>query len=223
MGSAAEWLAAQRGCSLAQAEVEVRHDLELMRAQFDAVPALLDSIDVRNARFSGVALRRLRYLLHQDRRIESQLEYLVEMLARGCSPAFELEFDLYRCELIGEDFLYRSPRQRVATGPQLLDGLPAASSHEIPSRMAGRIQRRFSRKRVQEYVATLLGDRSHVGIDEVPVTSDEEYLRLLFITQYGLDGRSSFLVVHREGRIRCGPYEYPAGHIARAGAKGREH
>ncbi|MBZ5726798.1 MAG: DUF5716 family protein [Acidobacteriia bacterium] len=221
LNSAAEWLAEQRGLSLAQAAAEVRHDLDLIRSQFDAVPALLDSIDVRNARFSGVALRRLRYLLYQDRLIESQLEYLVEMLVRDSTPTFELDVDLYRCELIGDDFLYRSPRQRVAAGAQLLDVSPAASPHEIRRRMAGRIQRRFSRKRVQEYVTTLLDGRSSIGIDELPVASDEEYLRLLFITQYGLDGRSSFHVVHQEGRLRSGLYEYPAGHIA-AGSKGRE-
>jgi hypothetical protein len=50
--------------------VAITSDLGLLRSQFDAIPHLVEEIDSRNARFSGVALRKIRYLLRQDRRTE---------------------------------------------------------------------------------------------------------------------------------------------------------
>ena len=43
-------------------------------------PQLIDDIDARNARFSGVALRKLMYLLRQDTRTEGQLQRIVDAL-----------------------------------------------------------------------------------------------------------------------------------------------
>lgn len=53
------------------ARATVISDLRLLRTQFDALPSITEEIDARNARFSGVALRKLTYLLRQDRRIET--------------------------------------------------------------------------------------------------------------------------------------------------------
>lgn len=58
------------------------------------------------------------YLLRQDRRTESQLEFIVGALARGEVP--ELEFDVYRCELLSDSFLYTPPKRRPKTEPSLL-------------------------------------------------------------------------------------------------------
>ena len=66
--SAAGWYATQLGLDQGAAVRQVQEDLLLMRMQFETLPEITDDIDARNARFSGVALRKLMYLLRQDRR-----------------------------------------------------------------------------------------------------------------------------------------------------------
>ena len=58
----------------------------LLRAQFETLPQLVDDIDARNARFSGVALRKLMYLLRQDTRTEGQLQRIVDALCPRPGP-----------------------------------------------------------------------------------------------------------------------------------------
>ncbi len=119
--SAAEWYAAQRSLESHAARSAFAADLHLLRSHFDAIPDLVAEIDARNARFSGVALRKLRYLLRQDRRTESQLEFILGALARGEAP--ELEFDVYRCELLSDSFLYTPPQKAAKNGTSVVGSL----------------------------------------------------------------------------------------------------
>ncbi|MGH2608430.1 MAG: Wadjet anti-phage system protein JetA family protein, partial [Tepidiformaceae bacterium] len=68
--AAVRWYAEQSGLDGVTAAAQVREDLTLLRMQFDTLPQVTDDIDARNARFSGVALRKLMYLLRQDTRTE---------------------------------------------------------------------------------------------------------------------------------------------------------
>src|SRR6266545_2549363 len=111
LDAAARWYAEQGGLDREAAAGRVAADLALLRMQFDTLPTVTDDIDARNARFSGVALRKLMYLLRQDTRTEGQLQFLVDALARDAAP--DLELDVYRCELLADGFLYMPPRRRA--------------------------------------------------------------------------------------------------------------
>ena len=198
----------------ARARAAVGADLHLLRSHFDAIPDLVSEIDARNARFSGVALRKLRYLLRQDRRTETQLEFIVGALA--CAEAPELEFDVYRCELLSDNFLYTPPTRRPKTEPQVL-AVPAGIDREkVYQDAASRVQRLFARRRVEEFVRQFLGARSSASLDELPVTDDRDYVRLLYVVGYGMDGSASFHFDPDTGRLNQGPYAYPAGRLAQS-------
>jgi hypothetical protein len=64
---AAAFYAEQLRVDSVSARETVQADLELMRTRFETLPEITNDIDARNARFSGVALRKLMYLLRQDR------------------------------------------------------------------------------------------------------------------------------------------------------------
>src|SRR5437899_8930118 len=83
-----------------------------------SVPRIIEDIDVRNSRFSGAALQKIRYLLRQDRRTEGQLQFIVHALAKGDGP--DLDFDVYKCELLADGFLYTPPTDRPRPNTQRL-------------------------------------------------------------------------------------------------------
>jgi hypothetical protein len=219
--AAVRWYAEQFGVDLDTAARHVAEDLRVMRMQFETMPQITDDIDVRNARFSGVALRKLMYLLRQDRHTEGQLQFLVDRLARDQAP--ELPFDVYRCELLADGFLYTLPRQRPRMQPQPLARKPKGDADAVRQDVAARVRRPFARARVDAYVERLLAGRTRVPLGDVPVDGDEDYVRLIYMAAYGLDGGSAYTFRLEEeadaGRERKGRYGFPRGSLERRRTK----
>ncbi len=214
--SAARWYAEQEGVDLEAAARRVAEDLHLLTMQFDELPRLIDDIDSRNARFSGVALRKIMYLLRQDKRIEGQLQLVIDRLARDEAP--ELELDVFRCELLADGFLYSPPRRRPRVTARRLDRGPRADEAALRGDVAPRLRRAFSRRRVEEYVRGLLAGRRQVPLRELELIGDSDYVRLMYIAAYGLDGRSPFVFERMAGdgiplTERKGIYGFPPGEL----------
>ncbi|WP_224242318.1 Wadjet anti-phage system protein JetA family protein [Hyalangium gracile] len=221
IAAAARWYAEQLALDLAAATRQVEEDLRLMRMRFETLPEITDDIDARNARFSGVALRKLMYLLRQDRRTEGQLQYLVEKLARDEAP--ELEFDVYRCELLRDGFLYTPPTRRAKAAPQKLPMRRRALSEAQRRQLAERLRSPYARARIEEFVSELLGARQAGTMEELPLRDDEDFVRAIHLVGYGLDGRGRYRFRPAEApaaHVRGGAYGVPGGRFERSGKKG---
>jgi hypothetical protein len=216
--AAARFYAEQGGLDSDAAAARVADDLALLRMQFETLPAVTDDIDARNARFSGVALRKLMYLLRQDTRTEGQLQLLVDALARDQAP--DLTFDVYRCELLTDAFLYTSPRRRPRPTAQPLARRPTVDGADLRRRIAPRLRRPFARPRVDAFVDEVLAGRPRAPLADASPETDEDYVRLIYTVAYGMDGRSRFrFEPERSGseeRVeRRGPYGFPRGSLIR--------
>ncbi len=215
--SASRWYAEQFQLPSVEATRQVTADLALMRSQFESIPELADGIDLRNARFSGAALRKLMYLVRQDRRTEGQIQFLVDQLARGQAPA--LDFDVFRCELLADGFLYSVPSRRQRPSARPLTRSPREDPERVRRSVADSMRRPYSRKQVEHYVLSLLGRRARASLSEILLENDADYVRLIFVCAYGLDGESPYaLEPDLSGdRQRRGAYEFPSGRLERAG------
>ena len=142
-----------------QGRAAVLDDLALLRAQFDAIPRIIEDIDIRNSRFSGAALQRIRYLLRQDRRTEGQLQFIVHALAKGDGP--DLDFDVYKCELLADGFLYTPPTDRPRPNTQRLSKRTDSDGERIRRGAARKVRRMFNRRRVEEFVDEMLAGQRH--------------------------------------------------------------
>src|SRR5579863_1211243 len=115
---AAGWYDAQSRSPLAGSKTGVAADLQLLRSNFDAIPDLVAEIDARNARFSELHCESCAICFARTGKTETQLEFIVGALARGEAP--EIEFDVFRCELLADGFLYTPPTKRPKPLPQAL-------------------------------------------------------------------------------------------------------
>jgi hypothetical protein len=215
--AAGRWYAEQHGTDAEAAGGAVAADVRLLRMQFETLPQLVDDIDARNARFSGVALRKLMYLLRQDTRTEGQLQRIVDALARDQAP--DLVFDVYRCELLADGFLYTPVRRRPRSEPQPL-ARRAVATTDLRRDIAPRLRRPFSRSRVEAFVEGLLGARATASLGEAAPDTDTDYVRLIYTVAYGLDGRSPYRfdpqqAAPDERQERHGPYGFPRGFLGR--------
>ena len=85
-------------------------------------------------------------------------------------------------------------------------------------RVSERLKRETSRARVNALVAELLRGRPHATLADAPLDHDRDFVRLIYITAYGLDGGSPFRFqpsTIREGPARRGPYGFPRGRLER--------
>jgi hypothetical protein len=214
LDAAIAWTAESYGCDLEEAKKRLEDDLNLMRSQFETLPEIADDLDRRNARFSGVALRKLMYLLRQDRRTEAQLQYLVDKLATG--DEIEIELDVYKCALLGEGCLYTPRRKRAAPERVALDRPNGVDPDQLREQAAQRVRRAFGRKKMEERIAELLRERDSVDTEDLPLTSDEDYVGAMYTAAYGLDGRSSFkFELEQSDPVTSGRYRIPRGRIVK--------
>jgi Wadjet anti plasmid transformation system JetA-like protein len=199
----------------ASAREAVRADLELMRSRFETLPEITNDIDTRNARFSGVALRKLMYLLRQDRqnRRPAPADHRLHCRRRRA----DFVFDVFRCELLPEGLacLYTSPAQRQQVAPQKLQRPAPADTDALRKAALIRLQRPFSRAAVVEFVEQALAGRTRRSIEVAAPVGDEEYVRLIHIVLYGLETSSAYRFTQAPGRIKHAPYAFPAGDLER--------
>jgi hypothetical protein len=199
----------------------VRADLDLMRARFETLPEITNEIDSRNARFSGVALRKLMYLLRQDRRTEGLLQLIVDGIADDAAPP--VAFDVYRCELLpdGLSFLYTAPTQRAQVAPQPVQRPAPVNEAELRRAAVAKMMRPFARAQVENFVSELLRMRIRQSIEAATPMNDEEYVRLIYIVLFGLDATSSFRFTPSDGRVDSEGYAFPAGDLEQRRARRR--
>ena len=217
LDAAARWSAEQNAGDLEQARGAVRDSLALIRAQFESLPEVADDIDRRNARFSGTALRKLMYLLRQDKRTEGQLQYVVDALTDERDA--ELDLDVYRCELLNPDFLYTPARKRPRVGRQPLrddSHIDRGAVHDAVSRA---LRARFSRKDITDRVLALLEGVASAPLAELGLDGDEDYVTTIYAAAFGLDRGSPYELRLREGSVQKGVYAVPNAELARRRSK----
>ncbi len=211
--SAARWMKEELHLDDDAARLRVRDDLALLRAEFEKLPALIDSIDLRNARFSGSALRKLQYLLRHNRRIEGQLQLAIEHVGDDDAPAIDV--DVYRCELLGDGFFYQPPKRREQATAQRVVRASDADKAAVRARVAATIvDVRSSRPRIEALVKHALHGRPEGELAELPLDDDQGYVDVIFAAAFGLDGRSPYRLEPRgQERVRKGRYAIPRARI----------
>ena len=213
LDAAIAWIAESYGCDQDEAKDRLEDDLNLMRSQFETLPEIADDLDRRNARFSGVALRKLMYLLRQDRRTEAQLQYLVDHLG---GDDIEIEFDVFKNQLLDPGCLYTPRKKRAAVERVALLRPDGGDPEALREQAAQRVRRAFGRKKMEERIAELLREKDSVATEDLPMATDDDYVGAMYAAAYGLDGRSSFrFEVESSDPVTAGRYRIPRGRIVK--------
>lgn len=57
---------------------------------------------------------------------------------------------------------------------------------------------RFSKKNVEEYVATLLSDKAGISASELPAETKRDIIRIIFISLYGHSAKCGYVVIPKD-------------------------
>ena len=68
---------------------------------------------------------------------------------------------------------------------------------------------RFSRKNINEYVVALLGDKEKMSVEEVPITSRRDLIRIIYISIYSGNRSNNYEIKRSDKRVQISGYEFP--------------
>jgi hypothetical protein len=200
---AARWYAENRGVSQQGARGLVHEHLETIRGHIEAMPRVINEIDERNQRFSGVAARRIAYLMRHDARMEGMLQALVDGLGAQRIPS--LEMNVFRAEFLGPGFLYSPRRHRAKVENRKLRPRPKLDESAADAAFVARVLAPYRPEAVGKFVREIMAGRPRISISQIPLGSDEDYTRAVYIVMHGAKtpGRSGY----RFRPVHCGPKE----------------
>ncbi|AGL03131.1 Wadjet anti-phage system protein JetA family protein [Desulfoscipio gibsoniae] len=194
---------------------------------------LLSEIDRRNARYARSAADRLRFKLHQGRgagrHIYTVLAYLGQLAKESGEKTLApgeitRSIALFPQVAVDNQSLRKPPVARQTHKPQPLQA--ASVSDEVRQKQllqfGSRVAEEITVGQLNNYVDSILGERDICPIEQVPLNSRSQWVKLIYIilfsqspvASYRLEGERSETIAIRDGAI-----EVPNLVIKRKGSK----
>lgn len=224
--NAARELIELQGLNPETAEDAVEERIAMMLGHIDVMPQLVQGIDERNTRYTGLASRRIAYLLRQNDGFDAQLQFLVDKLGEG--SLLSLDLPLYRQQHVSSESWYRARRYSPPARQTALLPDEEVDERVVREQMGRVLGKKFRPEKVAQWADELLGDRSSIEIAETRIGDDESYVYLVQLIHYAESAKVPYSVAiadcvvrHCTGcdgcRVRIGRYSFPRGMIVRGG------
>ena len=137
------------------------------------------------------AVMRARFLLATGNNLEGKLSRIMDLYVQQLNGGEETNlgelFSLYPQNYISPESLQTIPvvRKMDTISPfSEHAGMNEADRLLYKEALKRKNRSRFSRKNINEYVVALLGDREEIPVTEVPVKSDRDLIRIIYISIY---------------------------------------
>ncbi len=200
----------------ADAADRVREMIADVIRYFDSYDELEKEIERRHSKYLRSAVNRAKLAFLNTNNLEGKLSSILRCLA----AAFDREetFSIY--DDVPEDYcrIFNIFPQSWISGESLktigitkrieeVDEIfapQAISEEELAKRRAVLREKqanRFSRKNISAFVRVLLRDRNEISASEIDLQSRRDMIRMIFISLYGKDKRSDYLVLPTENII----------------------
>lgn len=176
-----------------------------VKSSFYRLDDIIEEIDRKHARYMRNAVMRAKFLLATGNNLEGKLSRIlnqyVEELNGGTPNGLQSIFAIYPQNFISPESLQTIP---VAKKMGAVDKISEENRMNEEERQlykeALRIKNRnrFSRKNINEYVTELLGERRQMPVNEIPVESRRDLIRIIYISIYA-GNRANNYTVRRTG------------------------
>lgn len=202
-----------------------------VKSSFYRLDEIIAEIDGKHNRYMRNAVMRARFLLSTGNNMEGKLSKILNYLA---SEIDEAEKDSSHEEdiLYPENIFALYPQKYLS--PESLKTIPVTKKNGVIDNFSDemsmssqerelykealrqRNRTRFSRKNINEYVEQLLKDREKVGVDTLPIASQRDLIRIIYISIYAGNRSNCYRVVRSKERVQIQDYEIPYFEIVRA-------
>lgn len=176
-----------------------------VKSSFYRLDDIIEEIDRKHARYMRNAVMRAKFLLATGNNLEGKLSKIlnqyVEELNGKTPNDLQSIFAIYPQNYISPESLQTIP---VAKKMGVVDKISEENRMSEEERqlykeaLRMKNRNRFSRKNINEYVTELLGERRQMPVNEIPVESRRDLIRIIYISIYA-GNRANNYTVRRTG------------------------
>lgn len=202
-------------------------DLLDVKSMFYRLDEIIEDIDKKHMGYMKNAVMRARFKLATGNNMEGKLSKILDSLAEelnsgesGEDVTVELEelCGIYSQGFLSPESLRTIPvKKRNAIVDDMEEGVVMTEEERQLYKEALRMKNRtrFSRKNINEYVGNLLEGREKISVEEVPVESKRDLIRIIYISIYAGNRANNYEIKRTNKRVNKMGYEFPLFEIIR--------
>ena len=199
-----------------------------VKSSFYRLDEIIEEIDNKHRRYIKNAVMRARFLLSTGNNLEGKLARILNDIANEINKNEE---NINEILFSGTDIFSLFPQNFIS--PESLKTMPVRREYsDIESIVSGEIlseeeravykealrqknRRRFSRKNINEYVVSILGDRDKMPVTDIPVKCRRDLIRIIYISIYSGNRSNNYRVERSDRHIKIGDFFLPYFDIIR--------
>lgn len=197
-------------------------DLLDVKSMFYRLDEIIEEIDRKHARYMKNAVMRARFKLATGNNMEGKLSRILDLLAEDMNEEKEVGEEVAQ-ELAEISSIYF---QRYIS-PESLQAIPATKKNSVVDDISGVVamsqeerlfykealrmknRTRFSRKNINEYVCSLLEGKEKMSVEEIPIESKRDLIRIIYISIYAGNRANNYEIKRTNKRVKRLGYEFP--------------
>ena len=200
-----------------EADDQLREMITNVIDSFNSYDELEQEIRKKHTKYLKSAVNRAKLALLSSNDIEGKLSavlrYLADVLENESEVGFYDDipedvcriFNIFPQSFISGESLYTVPVSRKIGDVEEIFTPQAVSEEETVQRrkaLKKKTEQRFSRKNITAYVMNLLKDRQSIQASELEIHTRRDMIRLIFISMYGKNKRSDYIVIPKDNIIQ---------------------
>ncbi len=183
---------------------------------FDSYDDIEKEIERKHSKYLRSAVNRAKLAFLNTNNIEGKISTVLRCLANAFEA--ETEYGIYDdvpddyCRIFNvfpQNFISGESLKTIGISKKIVDVEEISASQTISEEetlkrriaLKEKNEQRFSRKNINAFVQILLKDREEINASEIGVNTKRDMIRLIFISIYGKDKRSEYIVLPNENII----------------------
>lgn len=165
-------------------ENNLKDDLDTVILRFESVNDFISVIDRKNRKFHSSALATLNFIMNNRNDIAGQVDKALKALKSIDAEDFSDIINIHTCQNIDENSLYSRAfnKEKKTELPTRIPEIPEDEVLDSFQSIFGEDE--FSKDKINEYVAIMFGNKERISITEMPVETEEDFLKLILIQIY---------------------------------------
>lgn len=198
--------------------------LQDVKSAFFRLDEIIGEIDSKHTKYMRNAVMRARFKLATGNNVEGKISKILEGIAEEMNDP---EMQEVSKEVSGELESLFSLFPQNSLSPESLKTIPVTKKNGVVDKISSKSQMseeqrllykealqrknrsRFSRKNINEYVVQLLGERKKISVEEIPVESRRDLIRIIYISIYAGNRSNNYSIKRSDKRVKIGGFEFP--------------
>lgn len=197
-------------------------DLLDVKSMFYRLDEIIDEIDRKHAQYMKNAVMRARFKLATGNNMEGKLSRILDSIAdeinqnEGNAETVSEELSAI-CSIYVQGYLSPESMRTIPVTKKngivddISEGAAMTEEERLLYKEALRMKNRtrFSRKNINEYVVSLMKDKEKMSVEEIPIESKRDLIRIIYISIYAGNRSNNYEVVRTGKRVKRMDFEFP--------------